>query len=110
MTKQPPKSLLKSALDILREAASGNPYANQAQLARATGESEANISRWLNGSATPTLRKLEPVLMALGVRLILGPGPARPRKGESAPPLPEIHSEKAGQTGLTMLRRMLIKS
>ncbi len=75
MTKQPPKSLLESALDILREAASGNPYASQAQLARATGESEANISRWLSGASIPTLRKLEPVLMALGVRLILGPGP-----------------------------------
>ena len=76
MTKQPPKSLLESALDILREAASGNPYASQAQLARATGESEANISRWLNGSATPTLRKLEPVLTALGVRIVLPYGAA----------------------------------
>lgn len=69
--------LLESALDILRQAASGKPYANQAQLARATGESEANISRWLSGASTPTLRKLEPVLMALGARLTL-PGGKQP--------------------------------
>lgn len=65
------KSLLESALDILRRAISGSPYVNQAQLARATGESEANISRWLSGASTPTLRKLEPILMALGARLVL---------------------------------------
>ncbi len=72
-SEQNPKSpaepgLLESALDILRQAVSGRPYASQAQLARATGESEANISRWLSGAATPTLRRLEPVLMTLGVR------------------------------------------
>ena len=52
-------------------ASSGSPFPTQAALARATGQSEANISRWLSGSATPTLKKLEPILMKLGVRLIL---------------------------------------
>lgn len=65
------KCLLESALDILRAAASGKPFANQAQLARATGESEANISRWLNGPATPNLRKLESVLSSLGMPFVL---------------------------------------
>ena len=63
--------LLESALAILRQAVSGRPFSNQAQLARASGESEANISRWLSGASTPTLRRLEPVLMALGVRFTL---------------------------------------
>ena len=63
--------LLESAIEILRQAVSGRPFANQAQLARASGESEANISRWLSGASTPTLRRLEPVLMALGVRFTM---------------------------------------
>ncbi|MBQ3060241.1 MAG: helix-turn-helix domain-containing protein [Desulfovibrio sp.] len=73
-------SLLESAIEILRQAVSGRPFANQAQLARASGESEANISRWLSGASTPTLRRLEPVLMALGVRFAM--------PGEVAPALP----------------------
>ena len=72
--------LLESAIEILRQAVSGRPFANQAQLARASGESEANISRWLSGASTPTLRRLEPVLMALGVRFAM--------PGENVPPLP----------------------
>ncbi|MBQ3059887.1 MAG: helix-turn-helix domain-containing protein [Desulfovibrio sp.] len=67
MQNQPHQSLLAQALQILRSAVSGYPYASQSELARASGESEANISRWLSGAVTPTLRKLEPVLMALGV-------------------------------------------
>jgi len=62
-------SLVHSALEIIRRAVSGHPYRNQAELARATGVSEANISRWLNGNVTPTLGKLEPVLLRLGVTL-----------------------------------------
>jgi len=72
--------LLESAMEILRQAVSGHPFNNQAQLARASGESEANISRWLSGASTPTLRRLEPVLMALGVRFTM--------PGEIAPALP----------------------
>ena len=63
--------LLESAVEILRQAVSGHPFTNQAQLARASGESEANISRWLSGASTPTLRRLEPVLTALGVRFTM---------------------------------------
>ncbi len=63
--------LLEDALNILRNAVSGHPFRTQAELARATGESEANISRWLSGAATPTLRRLEPVLMTLGVRFTI---------------------------------------
>jgi len=74
------KGLLNEALEILRQAVSGRPFANQAQLARASGESEANISRWLSGASTPTLRRLEPVLTALGVRFTM--------PGEVAPGLP----------------------
>ena len=70
-TQAQPTSLLQSAIDIMRQAVSGKPFTNQAQLARATGESEANISRWLSGASTPTLRRLEPVLMTLGVRFTL---------------------------------------
>jgi len=70
MNAQPCTSLLESALDIIRRAVSGHPYANQAQLSRATGVSEANISRWLSGKATPNLTKLEPVLAVLGARLV----------------------------------------
>ncbi|MDO5484635.1 MAG: KpsF/GutQ family sugar-phosphate isomerase [Desulfovibrionaceae bacterium] len=55
----------------MRQAVSGRPFSNQAQLARATGLSEGNISRWLSGASTPTLRKLEPILMTLGVRFAL---------------------------------------
>ncbi len=69
-TPTPDFSLLEAALAIVRRAASGHPYANQAQLARATGVSEANISRWLSGKARPNLHKLEPVLNTLGVRLV----------------------------------------
>ena len=69
--------LLESALEILRQAVTGRPFSNQAQLARASGESEANISRWLSGASTPTLRRLEPVLMALGVRFTM-PGEKAP--------------------------------
>ena len=69
--------LLESAIEILRQAVTGRPFANQAQLARASGESEANISRWLSGASTPTLRRLEPVLMALGVRFTM-PGEKAP--------------------------------
>ena len=72
--------LLESAVEILRQAVSGHPFTNQAQLARASGESEANISRWLSGASTPTLRRLEPVLMALGVRFTM--------PGENTPALP----------------------
>lgn len=68
------KGLLEAALEILRDAVNGRPFANQAQLARASGESEPNISRWINGTSTPTLRKLEPVLMTLGVTLTLPHG------------------------------------
>ena len=68
-------SLMQVALDILRQATSGNPFSSRAELARATGESEANLSRWLSGAAKPSLRKLEPILMALGVRFTL-PGDA----------------------------------
>lgn len=71
MKQSSQETLLEAALQIIRRAASGSPYASQAELARATGESEANISRWLSGATTPTLRKLEPVLMALGARLTL---------------------------------------
>lgn len=80
MKNSSPKRLLESALDILRAAASGKPFANQTQLARATGESEANISRWLSGNATPTLRKLEPVLSSLGVRFVMPETRSRQRK------------------------------
>jgi len=52
------KGLLDAAMEILRDAVNGRPFANQAQLARASGESEANISRWLSGASTPTLRRL----------------------------------------------------
>ncbi len=71
MKKSEKCGLLEEALTILRNAASGTPFRNQAELARATGESEANISRWLSGVSTPTLRRLEPVLMTLGVRFTL---------------------------------------
>jgi len=71
MSEKTQPGLLESALEILRQAVNGRPFANQAQLARASGESEPNISRWMNGTSTPTLRKLEPVLMALGVRFAL---------------------------------------
>ncbi|MBQ3059660.1 MAG: helix-turn-helix transcriptional regulator [Desulfovibrio sp.] len=63
-------SLLQDALAIMRRACNGRPYGNQAELARATGVSEANISRWLSGKSRPTLTKLEPVLQVLGVRLV----------------------------------------
>ena len=65
-------SLVTAALQIMRRAISGHPYRNQAELARASGISEANISRWLNGNVTPTLSKLEPVLLVLGARLVEG--------------------------------------
>lgn len=65
------QTILEKAIGIVRQASSGFPYHTQAALARATGESEANISRWLNGSATPTLKRLEPILTLLGVRLQL---------------------------------------
>ena len=71
MNKKTQIGLLESALEILRQAVSGKPFTNQAQLARASGESEANISRWLSGASTPTLRRLEPVLMTLGVRFAM---------------------------------------
>jgi len=64
--------LLQAALDILRQATSGSPFASRADLARATGVSQANLSRWLSGVATPTLRTLEPILNALGVRFAVG--------------------------------------
>ncbi|MDO5484646.1 MAG: helix-turn-helix transcriptional regulator [Desulfovibrionaceae bacterium] len=75
-------SLVHSALEIIRRAVSGHPYRNQAELARATGVSEANISRWLNGNVTPTLGKLEPVLLALGAYLevLLDRKPSVPKK------------------------------
>lgn len=73
-------TLLHKALEVIRMASSGHPFATRAALARATGESEANISRWLSGASTPTLKKLEPLLLRLGVRLIL---PAE----ETPPPL-----------------------
>ncbi len=92
----PGSGLLDLALDILRQAASGRPYASQAQLARAVGESEANISRWLSGASTPTLRKLEPVLMALGVRFTL------PEARNGAPSLPPAAAwETAAATAAT---------
>lgn len=72
MSEQPEEGgLLNAALDVIRQAASGKPYANQAELARAVNVSEANISRWLSGAATPTLKILDPVLQVLGVRLVL---------------------------------------
>lgn len=77
--------LLYSAINILRQAVSGHPFSNQAQLARASGESEANISRWLSGASTPTLRRLEPVLMALGVSFTM--------PGENAPAL-SVHKQQ----------------
>ena len=71
-TNRPPQqSLMQEALEIIRRSINGMPYRNQTELAKASGESEANISRWLSGTATPILRRLEPVLMCLGVRLSL---------------------------------------
>ena len=67
MQEGPKQSLLQEALELIRRSVNGMPYKSQTELARASGESEANISRWLSGAATPTLRKLEPVLICLGV-------------------------------------------
>ncbi len=97
--------LLKSALDILRRAVSGAPYSSQAQLARATGVSEANISRWLNGAATPTLCKLEPVLKTLGVRFALPdehPLPAPIFGKEGVPALPPAFALKVPDNDRSM--------
>lgn len=64
-------SLLESAIEIMRRAVSGFPFRNQAELARASGVSEANISRWLSGKSRPTLSTLEPVLELLEARLVV---------------------------------------
>ncbi|MBQ3059258.1 MAG: helix-turn-helix domain-containing protein [Desulfovibrio sp.] len=67
MQHPPQESLLQEALELIRRSINGIPYKNQKELARACGESEANISRWLSGAAAPTLRRLEPVLTCLGI-------------------------------------------
>lgn len=76
-------TLLHKALEVIRMASSGHPFPSQAALARAMGESEANISRWLSGASTPTLKKLEPILIRLGVRFSL--------PSEETPPPLVIH-------------------
>lgn len=72
MTKK--NSLLDTALELIRQGSCGSPYASRAELARAAHVSEVNLSRWLGGTSTPTLKKLEPVLTALGVTLQLPEG------------------------------------
>ncbi|MBQ3059448.1 MAG: helix-turn-helix domain-containing protein, partial [Desulfovibrio sp.] len=83
------QSLLEDAIEILRKSVSGFPFKTQAELSRASGESEANISRWLSGASTPTLRRLEPVLMALGVRFALPDEDTRPLRQT------EVHAAKS---------------
>lgn len=68
------QGLLAEALDCIRKGTQGQPFANRAELARASKVSDANLSRWISGTATPTLKKLESVLVALGVSLVLPEG------------------------------------
>ncbi len=65
------QGLLDAALDLIKRGTQGVPFSSRAELARAANVSEANLSRWLSGASTPTLKKLEPVLAALGAKLIL---------------------------------------
>lgn len=68
------QGLLADALDCIRRGTQGQPFASRAELARASKVSDANLSRWISGTATPTLKKLESVLAALGVSLVLPDG------------------------------------
>lgn len=68
------QGLLAEALDCIRKGTQGQPFASRAELARASKVSDANLSRWISGTATPTLKKLESVLAALGVSLVLPEG------------------------------------
>ncbi len=65
------QGLLDAALDLIKRGTQGLPFTSRADLARAADVSEANLSRWLSGASTPTLKKLEPVLAALGAKLVL---------------------------------------
>lgn len=65
------QGLLDAALDLIKRGTQGTPFSSRAELARAADVSEANLSRWLSGASTPTLKKLEPVLSALGAKLVL---------------------------------------
>ena len=65
------QGLLDAALDLIKRGTQGLPFTSRADLARAAEVSEANLSRWLSGASTPTLKKLEPVLAALGAKLVL---------------------------------------
>ena len=89
MNDKEKRGLLEDAIEILRKSVSGFPFKTQAELSRASGESEANISRWLSGASTPTLRRLEPVLMALGVRFALPDEDTRPLRQT------EVHAAKS---------------
>ncbi len=44
-----------------------NKYGNAASLARASGASPANLSRWLSGERVPRLAEISPVLDLLGI-------------------------------------------
>lgn len=88
------QGLLDAALDLIKRGTQGAPFASRADLARAAAVSEANLSRWLSGASTPTLKKLEPVLEALGARLVLPDG-----NGVYAPP-PDIRLSFSAGSGL----------
>jgi transcriptional regulator with XRE-family HTH domain len=70
----------------------------QAQLARQSGVGDAVISRWLNEESQPTIEKLRPLVVPLGVpllELMVAAGRMEPEearmKDRPAPPKPVRH-------------------